>query len=225
MGNKIIFLAKFLAIFCLLGCALNKMENDRRENGNIEENVSKGESRSTSPKLDSVYRFQCKENRHEILGKNINRAYFPRMLRDCLLKKGFEGDKEANIELANLIRLIGMKDFLVLGGDPKFRGPEVFEALLDIGYNQSPGYTHDGELTNKPLTFSFARYYIRMIETIGEFDDVADYVTDKYKWTQEEEFKLWSEDEIMYEYSEYLYKSVVEAWKEGKIVLKAYGEK
>jgi len=131
---------------------------------------------------------------------------------------------KANKEIARIIRI--KKDNLtVFGQHPKFRGPEVFEALLPLGENLTPGRGFDGDLSGSTVGMSNGSYYMEMIDNIDGLS-ISDYINNVSRrlFTTDERIEIATEDPVKYKLSHFNNATIKAAWESGKIVLKKYGE-
>ncbi len=178
---------------------------------------------------EKTYKFSCGEREWSIVGKNIIRPYFPIELRNCLLEKGFNGDQEVNQQIASLIRMVKMDDFLIFGTNDKFRGPQVFEALLSVGNDFSPVIDYDDGSITGTKAQAFGGTYLKMIKYI---DGKEHNILFMELW-QKNRDKIPNEydpETLEYnfqydvEWSKIMYNAIAQAWKENKIILKEFGE-
>lgn len=223
MGNKI----KYIVIIVILtSCTVSKRNIKKKSEDSINETQALHENTIIR---DSTYQFICQGDTIQILGRNISRAYFPVDLRQCLLREGFIGNVKANKQIADLIRLVRMNDFRVFGRDPQFRGPEVFEAFLDISEDDfSPSIDFDGnESEIKSRSQGFAHWYLEMIRTIDGIShyDYVEKLIKNHEFNNEEfiEGQGWNYEYFLEAWKLSL-KGIKDAWREGLIELKNYGE-
>ncbi|MFT6334437.1 MAG: hypothetical protein ACJATI_001176 [Halioglobus sp.] len=181
---------------------------------------------------DSVHVFNCNGKNYTLKANKISRAYFPYDLRDCLLVKGFNGDENANKQLATIIRNTIYNDLLIFGGsDAEFRGPIVFEAFLNKSQDYTPlNLADDGEdsiYAHGTVSDVYMGYYCKMIKSIDGWEPYG-YIGKKVKF-QELDNYLYGDDglfnpEYGIEVGTKAYNAMLEAYQQGKIVFKAYGE-
>jgi len=232
MGNKKLLLHTIIFItFMSCNQGINSLNGEDNVTLRGDDLKILTESLDNDMKHDSIYHFNCGGTNYNIKASKINRAYFPVELRRCLLTSGFNGNQASNSQIAKLVRMLKIDDFLTFGTSPKFRGPEVFEAILSISNDFSRGIAHDegnGELSTKTKSSGMSNVYIDMIRSI----DGEDYTAFRSKIFANYEFKVQEYDPISLEHnfeyaieeSKRYYMAFLNAWKEGRIILKDYGE-
>lgn len=228
MENNKLYINAFIMVFLLAGCYSKK--NVYIETSEVDEpqqisNLDKWDSIY----IDSIYKFVCQGKEFNIKGNTISRPYFDTNLRNCLLEMGYNGDKEANIQLAKLISMVGLNGMLIFGNSPKFRGPEVFEALLSIGEDYGPVYDFDQNLVpHLTKSSAFAYRYYRLIESIDgkSLTEYESKLVRAHKFKSKErllpDYRINPEWQI--EYDKLIYEGIKQAWEDGKIKLKPYEE-
>lgn len=158
-------------------------------------------------------RFSCGEISRVLKVEEISRVYFPSNLKSCLYDSGFNGSAESNKQIALIIDVLGHEFVSIFGNREDYRGPEIFEALL--------------RRAEIPKKRSANLYYAKkMIKTIGEFSGIE---TEKYvkKISGYPEYIVVSgkgSNGGDKKWNNIYYKTIVDAWKSGQIILKDYGE-
>lgn len=210
------------AMFSGLSSKSNDVEVAVRDSDNLE---------NTNEPIDSTYEFKCGKWTQKITPKKINWVNFNDDLSDCLVLEGFNGNTNANKQIALIVRSISRHNFFVFGQDPKFRGPDIFEALLSKANDHTPLFDPDVE-DFRYITGTIGSGYRglcqSMIKSIDgksqsqwRIDLFYDYEIKNLEWDMETGL---FNPAYGKEVGEKYYNALLKAWQEGKISLKNYGE-
>jgi hypothetical protein len=217
----------FIGICFILSCGtLN-----RNRSLNTENNFDINEQFQSNQAIqDSIIVLNCRDQSQSIKVKNLTWVYINDNIYKCIISDGFHGNIEANQQIANIIRLKGISGFSnLLTGQPKFRGPEVFEAFLDISADDfSPSVDFDGNKSEiQSKSESFAHYYLEMLLTIEglSFNEYGNKIYKNHTFVHPEfiEGKAINYDHYL-EFWKLVLNGIKQAWKNNLIVLKPYGQ-
>jgi len=230
MENKWIFFIVIYSLF-FIHCSTSRSEK-RADSGRLElVQVKQDMSYKSNP--DSIHLFTCNNKKYRLRAKKISRAYFPDDLRECLLDRGFNGDEEANRQLASIIENSTYNNLLIFRGiDAEYRGPAIFEAFLKKSQDYTPlNLEDDGEdskTRDGTVADVYIGYYLKMVESIDGYSP-EEYIGVMVDFQNLDNY-LYGEDGLFnpaygIEVGTKIYNAISKAWEEGKIILKAYGEK
>jgi hypothetical protein len=228
MENKYSFLI-ILCCFIFFHCSSTKYAV-HEDNNVLATNIEIDTRFRSNP--DSTHVFNCNGKKYALKAKKISRAYFPYDLRDCLLGNGFKGDENANKQIAKILRNSEHFDLLIFGGcDAKFRGRQIFEALLNQSQDYRPlnlfGGIEDSEFRKGTVSDAYSCIYCNMIQSIDGWKPY-DYIEREVKYQEITTFE-YLENGLFnpaygIEVGTKTYNAILKALQEGRIVFKAYGE-
>lgn len=204
----------FIAIIFLVSCGSSNKSLTNISDERIKNNEDYANNQfKTTINPDSIFAFYCESHSAQIKLKNVNWVSFPDGLSRCLYINGFNGDRNANMQIAAIISVVGYK-FRDVFLESQYRGPEIFEALLSRAENPHKRTAH----------LYYAR---RMIKTIGDFsgEESDKYVKKVNGLPELVSVVAKGSDKGDPYWHKINFETIKKAWQDGKIVLKDYGEK
>ncbi|MGK0316732.1 MAG: hypothetical protein ACI86M_002967 [Saprospiraceae bacterium] len=220
MASRIVF-CSYMLLF--LGCGSSKKIDVNKDRFIKEEN----KIHAIKIKGDSLISFTCNSEQINIKFNKINRAYFPEHLKHCLVEEGFKGNIEANKQIAFIIRSKGVGGMVnVWPFNDKYRGPDIFEALLDVGDDWTYTGNPNVGIISGTRSSGAISWCLKMIESIGGSPptDFSYYVNITNGLDSLIEIKPMEFPHIDIERDKMNYNTLKNAWEAGKIILKKYGQ-
>lgn len=154
-----------------------------------------------------------------------NKSWQYHSIMTCLNETGRYGDVEANREIAKIITKTGYEGLRFFRSEfptSRLRGKDIFEATLNLGINDKPVTTYDGDKSLRTLTSVVVRNLIAMIETIDGYKEVYRYA---YMKNSDFDEGMTDIDNVNIARDQMHYYTIKQAWEDGLIVLKPYYNK